>query len=62
MECESLGLLMMDFLEYYADEFPYETSYISVLHGQLLPKASKGWLREKQPDALSIESIVDTGM
>lgn len=61
MESESLGLLMMDFMEYYADKFPYETSYISVVHGQLLPKASKGWLREKQPDALSIESIVDTG-
>lgn len=61
MENESLGLLLMDFFEYYHDKFPYETSYISVLHTGLLPKDSKGWLREKYPEALSIESIVDPG-
>lgn len=56
-----MGLLLMDFFEYYHDKFPYETSYISVLHTGLLPKDSKGWLREKYPEALSIESIVDPG-
>lgn len=62
MDQESLGYLLIDFFEYYHDKFPYTTSFISVLQGGLFPKESKGWVREKQPDALSIESIIDPGM
>ena len=61
MENESLGLLLMDFFHYYHAEFPYKASYISVLHAGLLPKESKGWLRQKHSEALSIESIIDPG-
>lgn len=56
-----MGLLLMDFFQYYHADFPYETSYISVLQAGLLPKQSKGWLREKHLEALSIESIIDPG-
>lgn len=61
METESLGTLLIDFFKYYS-EFPYETSYISVLKGGVFAKESKGWVREGHPEALSIESILDRGM
>ena len=51
----------MGFLDYYHDKFPYDTSYISVLQGNLGLKSSKGWIRENHEDALSIESIINSG-
>ena len=62
MEYESLGVLLMDFLDYYHDKFPYESSYISVLQQGVFPKDNKNWHRETRPEALSIESIINPGM
>lgn len=59
MEAESLGFLLMDFLQYYGREFPYQASYISVLQGGIFPKDAKGWVREAHPEALAIESPLD---
>ena len=61
MEAESLGFLLMDFFQYYSREFPYRTSYISVLRGGIFPKESKEWVREAHPEALAIESPLDPG-
>ncbi|KAK0466039.1 uncharacterized protein EV420DRAFT_1636623 [Desarmillaria tabescens] len=40
---ESLGKLLADMLYYYGVSFSYETSYISVREGQVLPKSSAAW-------------------
>ncbi|KAI0321278.1 hypothetical protein OF83DRAFT_1081077 [Amylostereum chailletii] len=54
----ALGILLMDFLKYYATDFPYTTSYISVTNKALLIKADKGW-DTGHADRLSIECLVD---
>ncbi|KAH9932423.1 Nucleotidyltransferase [Amylocystis lapponica] len=59
LESESLGILLMDFFDYYAETFPYDTSYISVREGKILPKEDKGWENEAQRDRLSIECLVN---
>ncbi|OSD00930.1 Nucleotidyltransferase, partial [Trametes coccinea BRFM310] len=56
---ESLGVLLMDFLEYYADIFPYATSYVSVTQGKLLPKEDKGWANAAHPEGLCIECLLN---
>ncbi|KAI0640193.1 hypothetical protein C8Q77DRAFT_1214485 [Trametes polyzona] len=59
LESESLGVLLMDFLKYYADEFPYETSYVSVAQGKVLPKEEKGWENASRPESLCIECLMN---
>ncbi|EIW63853.1 Nucleotidyltransferase [Trametes versicolor FP-101664 SS1] len=59
MESESLGVLLLDFLEYYADKFPYDTSYVSVTQGKILSKEDKGWASETNPEALCIECLLN---
>lgn len=50
----------MQFLQYYATDFPYETSYISVPEGAVLPKESKAFNPPRQQsDALIIECMVN---
>ncbi|CDO74406.1 hypothetical protein BN946_scf184867.g4 [Trametes cinnabarina] len=58
---ESLGVLLMDFLDYYADVFPYATSYVSVTQGKLLPKEDKGWANATHPEKLCIECLLNPG-
>lgn len=62
VEHESLGNLLMDFFDYYGNDFPYESSYISVTQGELLPKESKGWTNTAHLDHLAIECLVNPGM
>ncbi|KAH9854339.1 hypothetical protein C2E23DRAFT_867398 [Lenzites betulinus] len=59
LESESLGVLLTDFLEYYADEFPYETSYVSVTEGKLMSKEDKGWVNPNNPEKVSIECLLN---
>lgn len=40
---ESLGALLFAFFRYFAYEFDYNSFVLSVRHGKLLSKASKGW-------------------
>ncbi|KAF9260665.1 hypothetical protein L218DRAFT_1002414 [Marasmius fiardii PR-910] len=54
----SLGILLKDFLQYYAVEFPYADSYISVRQNKLLPKASVDWITNTTPEGLAIECLV----
>ena len=61
MEKEALGILLMDFFNFYGNDFPYETSYISATQGKILPKDTKGWLNEKYPGAFAIECLMDPG-
>jgi len=62
IENESLGLLLTDFFFYYALEFPYTSSYISVIEGKVLPKASADWIKAKDADRLAIQCIVNSGI
>jgi Cid1 family poly A polymerase len=62
IEMESLGLLLTDFFFYYALEFPYSTSYISVTEGKVLPKESADWITKKDADRLAIQCIVNSGI
>jgi non-canonical poly(A) RNA polymerase PAPD5/7 len=60
METESLGLLLTDFFFYYALEFPYTTSYISVTEGKILPKKSADWINQNQnADRLSVQCVLN---
>jgi DNA polymerase sigma len=58
---KSLGSILLAFLEYYADGFPYETAVISVRTGMLLTKEQKVWYASdpQERDLLSIECMVD---
>lgn len=60
METQSLGLLLTDFLFYYALEFPYTTSYVSVTEGKVLPKTSADWIKLKNADRLAIQCLVNS--
>ncbi|KAI0066580.1 Nucleotidyltransferase, partial [Artomyces pyxidatus] len=40
---ESLGRLLIGFLKYYADDFPYDSSYVSVTEKATPLKKDKGW-------------------
>ncbi|OBZ68490.1 Poly(A) RNA polymerase cid14 [Grifola frondosa] len=59
MESESLGRLLMDFLDYYGNTFPYSTSYISITEGKLLSKESKGWASTTHPENLCIQCPIN---
>jgi non-canonical poly(A) RNA polymerase PAPD5/7 len=61
-ETQSLGMLLDDFFLYYALEFPYTTSYISVTEGKVLPKTSTDWIKLKDADRLVIQCVVNPGM
>lgn len=61
LENESLGILLIDFLEYYADKFDYSTSYVSVAEGKTPRKEAKGWANPNLPDNLCIECILNPG-
>ncbi|KAI0789522.1 hypothetical protein C8Q75DRAFT_807149 [Abortiporus biennis] len=61
METESLGTLLLDFFDYFGNEFPYRTSYIATTQGKILPKESIGWVNESHPDALSITCLLNPG-
>ncbi|TFY52805.1 hypothetical protein EVG20_g10392 [Dentipellis fragilis] len=58
LESKSFGTLLLDFLKYYADDFPYETSCISVPSGGLVSKESKGWDDAAHAYKLAIECLV----
>ncbi|KAL0952064.1 hypothetical protein HGRIS_008701 [Hohenbuehelia grisea] len=57
-QSESLGALLMDFLDYYGTKFPYEESYISVTEAKLLPKSSANWIQQRNLKNLSIECLI----
>ncbi|KAI0830842.1 Nucleotidyltransferase [Trametes gibbosa] len=59
LESKSFGVLLTDFLEFYADKFPYESSYISVTHGKIMSKEEKGWVNAKNPESLCIECLLN---
>ena len=61
METRSLGKLITGFLKYYAEDFPYGSSYISVPQKALLSKQEKGWASDN-PDRLSIQCLIDPGI
>ncbi|KAI6015618.1 hypothetical protein EDC04DRAFT_2903717 [Pisolithus marmoratus] len=54
---ESLGYLLLDFMQYYGSEFPYETHYISVKAGKLLPKEDAPWISENCYRHLCVECL-----
>ncbi|KAI0801360.1 hypothetical protein C8Q74DRAFT_486630 [Fomes fomentarius] len=58
MENEALGVLLMDFLNYYGNKFRYADSVVSVTQGKLLSKKEKGWENPKFPGALCIECML----
>ncbi|KZT73436.1 Nucleotidyltransferase [Daedalea quercina L-15889] len=60
LECESLGRLLMGFLEHYGFHFDYANSVVSVMTGGIITKASKGWVVENRPGLLSIEDPTNT--
>lgn len=62
MENEALGILLMDFLNYYGNKFRYADSVVSVTQGKLLSKEEKGWENPKFPGALCIECMLKPGM
>ena len=55
-------MLLDDFFSYYALEFPYTTSYISVTEGMILPKSSVDWIKLKDADRLVIQCVVNPGI
>ncbi|KAH9914640.1 uncharacterized protein BXZ73DRAFT_54798 [Epithele typhae] len=59
LESRALGGLFLDFLRYYAEEFEYETSVVSVREGKLLTKEGKGWLSKRDPHMLAIECMLN---
>ncbi len=61
VQSESLGTLLLGFFDFYADTFPYETSYISPAQGKILPKEEKNWENVQRPYALAVECLVDPG-
>lgn len=60
LEYESLGRLLMDFLDHYGNEFDYTESCVSVTQGKVVSKKSKGWDQTSQSDHLSIECLVNS--
>lgn len=60
LEYESLGRLLMDFLDHYGNEFDYAESCVSVTQGKVVSKKSKGWDQTSQSDHLSIECLVNS--
>ena len=61
VENESLGMLLMDFLEYYGHKYEYETSVVSATQGRVLTKEEKGWTNANHPFALCIECLLHPG-
>ena len=61
LESESLGVLLVDFLEYYGKRFNYESSVVSVTKGRVLTKEEKGWENTNHPHALCIECLIKSG-
>ena len=59
VENESFGTLLFDFFDFYADLFPYETSYISPTRGEISNKEDKSWVNLQRPNVLSIECLID---
>jgi len=60
-QTQSLGVLLLHFFGYYGNTFPYDTSYISVTQGKLLPKSSARWITDPLSDRLSIQCLVLNG-
>ncbi|KIJ58199.1 hypothetical protein HYDPIDRAFT_34409 [Hydnomerulius pinastri MD-312] len=58
MKTESLGQLLMDFLEYYGHHFPYETYYVSVADHTIVPKAGQDWIKN-DPGRLSVQCLAN---
>ncbi|TBU62421.1 hypothetical protein BD310DRAFT_871139 [Dichomitus squalens] len=58
VENESLGVLLMDFLEYYGHKYKYETGVVSPTQGRVLTKEEKGWTNPNHPHALCIECLL----
>ncbi|KAM5539924.1 hypothetical protein V8D89_006427 [Ganoderma adspersum] len=58
LESESLGVLLVDFLEYYGKRFDYETAVVSVTQGKVLTKEEKGWTNTNYPHAVCIECLI----
>ncbi len=61
MENELLGFLLIDFFDYYGNQFRYDTDCVSVTTGSLISKEVKRWNNEQNPDALSIECLLHPG-
>ncbi|KZT01176.1 Nucleotidyltransferase [Laetiporus sulphureus 93-53] len=59
LERESLGRLVLAFLDYYGNEFDYEDSCISITNGGLVSKEDRGWQMPSLPEHLSIECLVN---
>ncbi|VDC06711.1 unnamed protein product [Peniophora sp. CBMAI 1063] len=60
IKTHSLGTLLLQLLQYYTSDFPYETSYISVREGAVLSKETKAFNPPRQQsDALVIECMVN---
>jgi len=57
-ESKSLGILLVDFLQYYANGFPYTTHAISASEKKLITKESKEWESKSNPEALSIQCLI----
>ena len=52
---QPLSTLLMNFLQYYGNEFDYATKGISIADSSLFDKKTKGWYFEYQPYLLSIQ-------
>ncbi|KAL5533861.1 hypothetical protein ACEPAG_321 [Sanghuangporus baumii] len=57
---KSLGLLLMDFFQYYGHDFPYATHYVSVSERDVLPKKLKSWeVKRSNPAILAVQCILN---
>ncbi|KAH8094669.1 hypothetical protein BXZ70DRAFT_908781 [Cristinia sonorae] len=61
MENESLGVLLMDFLQFYGQELDWTTSCISPAQGEIVTKESLGFRNSTLPEALSIQCLLNPG-
>ncbi len=61
LESDSLGVLLVDFLEYYGNRFDYETAVVSVAQGKVLTKEEKEWVNPNHAHALCIECLIKSG-
>jgi DNA polymerase sigma len=59
LEHESLGHLLIGFLEYYAYSFPYTDKVIDCRFSSLLDKQELGWYDQTAPARLSVRCLVN---
>ncbi|TCD67895.1 hypothetical protein EIP91_011829 [Steccherinum ochraceum] len=61
MPNEGLGILLMDFLEFFGTTFDWTTSCVSPSRGETPTKESLGYANKSFPAALSIDCLVNPG-